>query len=122
MFRKDKDGFYYFADRKKDIIKSGGENVFAAEVEGVILSHPSVETCAVVGIPDPKFGEAVMAVIKLRSGFSATEEEIIAHCKAHLSSYKKPRRVVFMETFPMNEAGKVQKAKLREKYANIEEV
>ncbi len=120
VFRQDKDGFYYFVDRKKDVIKSGGENVFAAEVEQVILSHPSVEGCAVIGIPDLKFGEAVMAVVKLKSNLSATEEEIIAFCKAHLSSYKKPRRVVFVEAFPQSETGKVLKAKLREKYASIE--
>jgi acyl-CoA synthetase (AMP-forming)/AMP-acid ligase II len=117
LMRKDKDGYYYFVDRKKDMIKSGGENVFAVEVEGVILTHPSVETCVVIGVPDAKFGEAVMAVIKLRKGFAATEEEIIDHCKQHLASYKKPRRIVFVESFPMNDAGKVQKFKLREQYS-----
>ena len=77
LFKKDKEGFLYFVDRKKDIIKTGGENVFAPEVEGVILSHPSVEQAAVVGVPDKKFGEGVLAVVKLRPGFAATEEEII---------------------------------------------
>ncbi len=115
--KKDEDGYFYFMDRKKDMIKTGGENVFAQEVEKVIMSHNSVEFCAVIAIPDEKFGEAVMAVIKLRKGFSATEEEIIEHCKQLLSSYKKPRRIAFVDNIPMNDAGKVQKFKLREFYS-----
>lgn len=73
------------------MIKTGGENVFAQEVEGVILSHPAVEMCAVIGIPDVKFGEAVVAVVKLRPDFTVSEDEIIEHCKDYLASYKKPR-------------------------------
>jgi acyl-CoA synthetase (AMP-forming)/AMP-acid ligase II len=115
--KKDEDGYFYFMDRKKDMIKTGGENVFAQEVEKVIMSHNSVEFCAVIGIPDEKFGEAVMAVIKMRQGFSTTEEEIIEHCKQFLSSYKKPRRLAFVDAIPMNDAGKVQKFKLREFYS-----
>ncbi len=117
LLREEKDGHFYFMGRKKDMIKTGGENVFAQEVEGVILTHPSVENCSVIGVPDPKFGEAVMAVVKLRKGYSATEEEIVEHCKKTLSSYKKPRRVAFVDTYPMNDAGKVQKFKLIEQYS-----
>jgi acyl-CoA synthetase (AMP-forming)/AMP-acid ligase II len=121
ILKKDQDGFYYFMDRKKDMIKSGGENVFAQEVEGVIMSHPSVEICAVIGVPDPVWIEAVMAVIKLRPGFTATEEEIIAHCKQYLASYKKPRRVAFVDSFPLASGIKIQKFKLREQYGKLEE-
>lgn len=117
FLRKDADGFYYFMDRKKDMIKTGGENVFAQEVEGVILSHEAVENCAVIGLPDPQWGELVTAVIKLRQGFSVTEEEIQDHCKTSLSGYKKPRRVIFVDEYPVSDAGKVQKFKLREKYS-----
>jgi acyl-CoA synthetase (AMP-forming)/AMP-acid ligase II len=117
LFRMDKNRFFYFVDRKKDMIKSGGENVFAQEVEAIILSHGSVELCAVFGVPDPKFGEAVMAAVKLRQGCEATEEEIIEHCKKSLASYKKPRRVVFVDEFPIGGGSKIQKYKLREQYS-----
>jgi long-chain acyl-CoA synthetase len=116
LIKKDEQGFFHFADRKKDMIKSGGENVYAQEVERVILSHPAVENCAVIGVPDPKFSEAVMAVIKLRQGASATSEEIIEHCRKDLSSYKKPRRVIFVDGFPLDSVGKIQKYKLREQF------
>ncbi len=117
LLKKDEDGFFYFMDRKKDMIKTGGENVFAQEVEKVILTHASVENCAVFGVPDPVWGEAVTAVVKLRSGFTATQEEIVEHCKESLSSYKKPRRVEFVDNIPISDAGKVQKFKLREQYS-----
>jgi long-chain acyl-CoA synthetase len=119
LLRKDQDGYFYFVDRKKDMIKSGGENVFAQEVEGVILSHPAVENCAVIGVPDPKFQEAVMAVVKLRQGFTASEEEIIEHCRHYLSSYKKPRRVAFVDGFPIGGGGKIQKFVLREQFSKL---
>ncbi len=121
LLRKDEDGYYYFVDRKKDMIKSGGENVFAQEVEGVILSHPAVEMCAVIGVPDPVFIEAVMAVIKLRAGQTATGKEIIEHCKQSLASYKKPRHVAFVDSFPLGAGIKIQKFKLREQYSKINE-
>jgi acyl-CoA synthetase (AMP-forming)/AMP-acid ligase II len=117
LLRKDTDGFYYFADRKKDMIKSGGENVFATEVEGIILSHPAVENCAVIGVPDPVFQEAVMAVVKVVEGKTVTENDIIEHCKKSLSSYKKPRRVAFVDSLPIGPGGKIQKFKLREQYS-----
>jgi acyl-CoA synthetase (AMP-forming)/AMP-acid ligase II len=117
ILRKDQDGFYYFADRKKDMIKTGGENVFAPEVETVIMSHPAVELCAVIGVRDPVWSEAVMAVIKLRKSATVTEEEIVEHCKLNLSSYKKPRRIAFVDSFPQNDVGKILKFKLREQYS-----
>lgn len=117
ILKKDQDGYYYFMDRVKDMIKTGGENVFAQEVEKVIMSHPAVEICSVIGIPDVKWGERVTAVVKLRNGYAVTEEELQEHCKAHISSYKKPRQVIFVDEFPVSDTGKVQKFKLRELYA-----
>jgi acyl-CoA synthetase (AMP-forming)/AMP-acid ligase II len=116
LLKKDEDGYFYFVGRNKDMIKSGGENVFAEEVEKTILSYPTVANCAVIGIPDPAFGEAVIAVVQLRQGLTATEEEIVEHCRKSLSSYKKPRRVAFVDTLPVSPAGKIQKFKLKEEY------
>ncbi len=117
LLKKDKEGYYYFVDRKKDMVKTGGENVFAQEVEKVILSHPSVEVCAVIGLPDLKLGEAVTAVVKLRPGYNATDEEIVNHCKNYLAGYKKPQKIFFVDNFPISDAGKIQKFKLKEFYA-----
>ncbi len=116
ILKKDRDGYYYLMDRKKDMIKSGGENVFAQEVESIIRTHPSVQDCAVIGVPDSNFGEAVMAVITLKRGLTATDEQIKEHCKSRLSSYKKPRYVEFVDSFPVDQAGKIQKFRLREQY------
>ena len=117
LLRKDKDGYFYFVDRKKDMIKTGGENVFAVEVEAVIVKHPAVEQCAVIGVPDVRYGEGIMAVVKLRAGMTATEEEIIEYSRQHLASYKKPRKVAFVDGFPMASGIKIQKFKLRELYS-----
>jgi len=119
MFRKDEDGFYYIMDRKKDMIKSGGENVFAQEVEAVIRTDPAILECSVIGVPDGTFGEAVMAVIKLRDGYTRTVEEIQENCEKQLSSYKKPRYIEFVDSFPVDSTGKIQKYKLREKVTNL---
>ncbi|SHN62861.1 class I adenylate-forming enzyme family protein [Desulfitobacterium chlororespirans] len=119
MMRQDEEGLYYMVDRKKDMIKTGGENVFAQEVEAVIRKHPAVLDCSVIGVPDQTFGEAVMAVVKLRSGYTATAADIQEHCKRDLSSYKKPRYVEFLDEFPVDSAGKIQKFRLRKKYREI---
>ena len=107
------DGYIELRDRSKDIIISGGENISTIEVEGVIVEHPSVANVAVVAKPDEKWGETPCAFITLKPGASATEEEIIAHCRARLASYKCPRYVVFRD-LPMTSTGKVQKFVLRE--------
>ncbi len=117
LLKKDQQGYYYFVDRKKDMIKSGGENVFAQEVEGVILTHPAVELCAVIGTPDPVFQEAVTAVVQLRPGTRVSEEEIVDHCKTYLAGYKKPRRVFFVDSLPMGGGSKVQKFILRRQFS-----
>lgn len=111
---RDTDGLYYFCSRSKDMIKTGGENVYANEVENALLSHPAVAECAVVGIPDDFFGEAVAAAVVLRDGCEATEEELIAHCKERIASYKKPRKVAFMDELPKSPVGKVLKNQIKE--------
>ena len=116
MMKKDERGFFYLMSRKKDMIKSGGENVFAQEVADIIRKHEKVEECIVFGIPNKKLGEAVMTVVQLHSGCTLTLDELQAHCKSYLSSYKKPLYLDFIEEFPMNDAGKISKYKLVEKY------
>lgn len=108
MFR-DQDGYFYMLSRKKNVIKSGGENVFCSDVESVIRRHPSVRECLVVGVPDERLGEAVTAVIELKPGLSLTLEELQEHCKQYLSSYKKPLHMELVTRFDMDDAGKIRR-------------
>lgn len=117
MLRKDHDGFYYMVCRKKDMIKSGGENVFAQEVEEVILRHPAVQECAIIGVPDQHLGETVAAIVKLKPGCDLTRAELQEHCKRVISSYKKPRIVIFVDDLPMDSSGKVRKKELVKIYS-----
>ena len=112
----DMDGYLFLVDRVKDMIISGGENIYPAEVEAVLLTHPSVEHAAVVGVPSKKWGEAVKAVVVTKLDTALTEEEIIEHCKANLASYKAPTSVDFTDEFPRNASGKVLRRALREQY------
>lgn len=114
MGKKDADGFFYVLDRKKDMIISGGFNIYSKEVEWVLESHPDVLEAAVVGVPDQKYGEAVKAFVVLRSGQNSTESEIIDFCKSKMAAYKKPKMVKFINTLPRNTVGKVLKYKLNE--------
>jgi acyl-CoA synthetase (AMP-forming)/AMP-acid ligase II len=111
--RFDEDGFLYIVDRKKDMVISGGENIYSREVEQALVQHPAVLEAAVIGVPDPKWGEAVRAVVVLRAGARATQEEIIAHCRTLIASYKKPRSVLFTDSLPKNNNGKVDKNRIR---------
>ena len=113
---KDSDGFVYIVDRKKDMIISGGFNVYPGEIEQVIWSHPAVRDCAVIGVPDEKWGEAVKAVVELKPGQLVTEHEIIALCKLRLGSVKSPKSVDFCDALPRTPVGKVQKKELRANY------
>lgn len=113
LARFDDDGYMYIVDRKKDMVLSGGFNIYTKEVEQALHSHPSVEDVAVVGVPDPVFGEAVAAFVELRPGASATAEEMIEHCRESIASYKKPKYVFFVDALPRNTLGKVLKADLR---------
>ena len=116
MAKIDKDGYIYIVDRKKDMLIVRGMNVYPREVEEVIIKHHSIREVAVIGIPDEKWGEAVKAVVSLKTGQSVSEEEIIRFCKDHMASYKKPRSVDFIDELPKNNYGKVMKRELRAKY------
>jgi acyl-CoA synthetase (AMP-forming)/AMP-acid ligase II len=112
---RDRDGFFYIVDRKRDMIISGGFNVFPSEVERVIWAHEDVLDCAVIGVPDEKWGEAVTAVVERKPGAGIAEEELIALCKAELGSVKAPKSVHFRE-LPRSTQGKVLKRKLRDEF------
>ena len=114
--RMDDEGFVTVVDRLKDMIKTGGENVFSAEVENALAKHPAVMMSAVIAIPDPQWGEAVHAVVVLRPGQTATADDIVAHCKTLIAGYKSPRSVEFLDALPMTGAGKILKTKLREPF------
>lgn len=114
--RVDEDGYLYLVDRKKDMIISGGQNIYSREVEEVLFAHPSILEAAVIGVPDEKWGETVRALIVRRAKTSLTEAEVIAHCRAKLASYKKPRSVVFIDQLPKLASGKVNKRELRARY------
>ncbi|MDE2561131.1 MAG: AMP-binding protein [Sphingomonadales bacterium] len=114
----DGDSFLFIVDRIKDMIVSGGENVYAAEVERVIVLHPAVRDCAVIGIPSERWGEAVHAIVRLEDGARADEAVIIAFCREHISAFKLPRSVEFREApFPLTGANKVDKRALRKDHA-----
>lgn len=113
----DEDGFLFIVDRMKDMIITGGENVFSAEVENAINSHPAVAQCAVIGIPSEQWGEEVHAIVVPRDGAEVTEEEIIAHCRGLIAHYKCPRSVTLRtEPLPLSGAGKILKRELRAPY------
>ena len=109
----DDEGYITIVDRKKDMIKTGGENVASREVEETIYGVASVSEVAVVGVPHPYWIEAVVAVVVRRPGQTLTEDEVIAHCRAHLAGFKVPKQVVFLEALPKNPSGKVLKRELR---------
>jgi acyl-CoA synthetase (AMP-forming)/AMP-acid ligase II len=114
--RVDEDGYLYLVDRKKDMIISGGQNIYSREVEEVLFAHPSILEAAVIGVPDDKWGETVRALIVRRAETNLTETEVIAYCRASLASYKKPRSVVFIDELPKLASGKVNKRELRARY------
>jgi acyl-CoA synthetase (AMP-forming)/AMP-acid ligase II len=116
MGRFDEEGYLYIVDRKKDMIISGGENIFPNDVEEVIYKHPAVEMAAVVGAPDPKWGEIVVAAVTLKPGLSVGEAELIAHCKNLLSSFKVPKKIDFRDRMPMSSFGKILRREVRKSY------
>jgi len=114
---QDADGYFYILDRLKDMIVTGGENVYSGEVEAVILGHPAVREVAVFGIPDPQWGELVAACVVLKPGTSLAEEALVLHCRQSLANYKVPRHVEFSDAdLPKNGSGKVLKRLLRERF------
>jgi len=114
---QDANGYFYILDRLKDMIVTGGENVYSGEVEAFIYTHPAVHEVAVFGIPDPKWGELVMAYVVLKPGKTLSAEELIAYCRQSLANYKIPRRVEFSDTeLPKSGSGKILKKVLRERF------
>jgi len=116
MGRFDEEGYLYIVDRKKDMIISGGENIFPNDIEDVLYRHPAVAMTAVVGAPDPKWGEVVVAAVTLKRDHAADETELIAHCKKHLSSFKIPKRIDFLEQMPLSSFGKILRRDVRKTY------
>jgi len=111
---EDEDGFIFLVDRKKDVIISGGENLYPVQIEDFIRKHNAVKDVAVIGLPDARLGEIATAIIEIKEGFTCTEENINDFCK-EMPKYKRPRKIIFAEV-PRNPTGKIEKPKLREIY------
>jgi acyl-CoA synthetase (AMP-forming)/AMP-acid ligase II len=118
MGQVDENGYLYLLDRKKDMIITGDENVFSSDVEAVLYQHPNVHEAAVIGIPDERYGEALMAVIVPVPGTTISEEAMIAHCRGKIGGYKIPRRFAFLDEMPKSALGKILKTELRRVYAS----
>ena len=114
MAREDEDGFIFLVDRKKDVVISGGENIYPVQIEDFLRGHGAIKDVAVIGVPDKRLGEATAAIIEIKEGFQCTEEEIEEFCHK-LPRYKRPRHIIF-DDIPRNPTGKIEKPKLREKY------
>jgi acyl-CoA synthetase (AMP-forming)/AMP-acid ligase II len=112
---RDTDGFVYIRDRIKDMIISGGENIYPAEIEDVLLAHPRIADVAVIGMPSAKWGEAPLAVV-VAADAGLDEQTVLAHCQGKLARFKQPRRAVFTDTIPRNPTGKALKRVLREQF------
>ena len=117
MARRDEEGFFYIVDRMKDMIITGGENVYSREVEEALYLHPAVSEAAVIGLPDPTWGENVTAVVVLKPGMEATEAEIISVVRDRLAGYKKPKKVIILDELPKTVSGKIIKRELRDRFA-----
>ncbi len=121
LARVDREGFVYLVDRKKDVIITGGENIYPVEVEEVLHSHPKIKDAAVIGLPDERLGEIAVAIIEVKAGLSSNEEEILVFSERHLPRYKRPRCIIF-DKVPRDPTGKIEKPKLREKYAGSKDI
>ena len=115
----DEDGYLYLVDRKSDMIISGGENVHPSETENALQEHPAVEEVAVVGVPDPRWGEAVKAVVALKPGREASAEELIAFCRQRIAGYKCPKSVDFIAELPKSTVGKILRREVKKKYSDV---
>ncbi len=114
---RDADGFFCIADRQPDMIIRGGENIYPREIDGLLYTHPAVESAAVIGIPDELYGEEAAAFVVLKNDAEATETELIDFCRTHLADYKCPKRVYFTEEIPRGATGKLLKRELARIYA-----
>jgi fatty-acyl-CoA synthase len=112
--RVDQDGYYYLESRKHDMVISGGVNIYPREIEDHLHTHPAIVDAAVVGVPDPEWGETLRAFVVLRDGADLTEAEVIDYCRQALADFKRPRKVTFLPELPRNPTGKVLKRELRE--------
>jgi acyl-CoA synthetase (AMP-forming)/AMP-acid ligase II len=112
----DSEGYIYIVDRRKAMLVSGGFNIYPSEIEAALAQHPAVYEVCVVGVPDDHWGEVVKAVVVLRQGQQASEEDIIAFCKDRLADFKKPRSVDFVTELPKNSNGKLSRKDVRERY------
>jgi fatty-acyl-CoA synthase len=117
MVRCDEEWYFYVVDRKKDMFISGGENVYPVEIESVLYKHPAVHMCAVIGVPDEKWGEVGKACVVLKPGMTATEEELLAFMQQNLARYKVPKSVTFLDALPMSGMGKILKRELRDRFS-----
>jgi acyl-CoA synthetase (AMP-forming)/AMP-acid ligase II len=113
---RDEAGFFFIVDRNKDMIISGGFNIYPSEIEQVLWKHPAVLDCAVIGVPDSKWGEAVKAVVELKPGVTATEDELKHHCRETLAGMKTPKSIEIWQSLPRSPLGKVLKREIRDKY------
>ena len=113
----DEDGFIYLVDRKKDVIISGGENIYPVQIEDFLRTHEAIKDAAVIGLPDDRLGEIAAAIIELKPGFKCKEEDIREFC-VQLPRYKRPRKIIF-DHVPRNPTGKIEKPRLREKYGAV---
>jgi len=120
LLKKDKDGYFYIVDRMKDMITSGGENIFPVEIEDALMDHPDLDDVACIGYPDDRLVEIVLAVVQVKEGRQLSEEQIIEFAKSKLSLYKVPRKVIF-DQVPRNPTGKLMKPQLREKFTGRKE-
>ena len=118
MARQDEDGFIFLVDRKKDVIITGGENLYPVQIEDFIITHPAVKDVAVIGLPDKRLGEIAAAIIEVKDGFECSEDDINEFCKA-LPRYKRPRKIIFADV-PRNPTGKIEKPALRVKYGSAD--
>jgi fatty-acyl-CoA synthase len=112
--RIDADGYYYLESRKSDMVISGGVNIYPREIEDHLSTHPAILEAAVIGVPDPEWGETLRAFVVLRNGEQLTEIDVINFCREHLADYKRPRKVTFLAEMPRNPTGKILKRELRE--------
>lgn len=113
IMRRDEEGFLFVVDRIKNMYISGAENVYPAEVEFLLRSHPGIDSVAIIGVPDEKWGESGMAFVVIREGFSVTKEDVLAYCEGKLAKYKIPKHVHFLDELPRNDAGKIDRQQLR---------
>jgi len=120
LVKIDEEGFFYIVDRKKDMITSGGENIFPVEIEDALMEHPKIDDVACIGYPDERLVEIVLAIVQVKTGETMTEQEVVDFAKQKLALYKVPRKIIF-DSVMRNPTGKLMKPQMREKYTGRRE-